>query len=290
MRAAPQETWSIRKDVVNASGGLVAAQHVGAAEVGADVLAAGGNAVDAALAASLALGVLEPWMSGLGGGGVMIVAKAGDAADAIDFGMVAPARLDPAAYPLIEGRDDELFGWPAVLERRNLLGPLSIGVPGRPPASGWPIAATPACPGRTCAPGDRAGQARSAGHLAYDTRIAAGARDLAEFDAARALYLPGWRAARAPGRRRARPSSARSACRHASSASRRGRPGGSLRRRARAPDRARHPDRGRRARSEGPPPATGRAAANRSSPRTAARPRPRRAVSPPGRPSPVPSR
>ena len=69
VRAAPQETWSIRKDVVNASGGLVAAQHVGAAEIGADVLAAGGNAVDAALATSLALGVLEPWMSGLGGGG-----------------------------------------------------------------------------------------------------------------------------------------------------------------------------------------------------------------------------
>jgi gamma-glutamyltranspeptidase / glutathione hydrolase len=58
--AAPQETWSIRKNVVNASGGLVAAQHVGAATVGADVLAAGGNAVDATLAAALALGGSSP--------------------------------------------------------------------------------------------------------------------------------------------------------------------------------------------------------------------------------------
>ena len=191
MRAAPQETWSIRKDVVNASGGLVAAQHVGAAEVGADVLAAGGNAVDAALATSLALGVLEPWMSGLGGGGVMIVAKADGAADAIDFGMVAPARLDPAAYPLVEGRDDELFGWPAVLERRNLLGPLSIAVPGQAAGLGLAHRRHASMPwADLCAPA--IALARRGLPVTWHTtlRIAAGARDLAEFDAARAIYLP----------------------------------------------------------------------------------------------------
>ena len=153
MSALPQETWSPRKAVVTAAGGLAAAQHVGAAKVGAQVLQAGGNAVDAALAAALALAVLEPWMSGLGGGGFMVIASADGAAEVIDFGMRAPVRLDPAAYPLVEGRDDELFGWPAVLEQRNLLGPLSIAVPGQ--AAGLalaPIASTPACPGRTCAP------------------------------------------------------------------------------------------------------------------------------------------
>jgi gamma-glutamyltranspeptidase/glutathione hydrolase len=189
--AAPQETWSIRKDVVNARGGLVAAQHVGAAEVGADVLAAGGNAADAALATSLALGVLEPWMSGLGGGGVMIVAKADGTAEAIDFGMAAPARLDPAAYPLIEGRDDELFGWPAVLERRNLLGPLSIAVPGQ--AAGLALAHRrhASMPwAELCAPAITL--ARRGLPITWHTtlRIAASARDLAEFDAARAIYLP----------------------------------------------------------------------------------------------------
>jgi gamma-glutamyltranspeptidase/glutathione hydrolase len=189
--AAPQETWSIRKDVVNARGGLVAAQHVGAAEVGADVLAAGGNAVDAALATSLALGVLEPWMSGLGGGGVMIVAKADGTTEAIHFGMVAPARLDPAAYALIEGRDDELFGWPAVLERRNLLGPLSIAVPGQ--AAGLALAHRrhASMPwAELCAPAITL--ARRGLPITWHTtlRIAAGARDLAEFDAARAIYLP----------------------------------------------------------------------------------------------------
>jgi len=191
VRAAPQETWSIRKDVVNASGGLVAAQHVGAAEVGAEILAAGGNAVDAALAASLALAVLEPWMSGLGGGGVMIVAKAGAAADAIDFGMVAPARLDPAAYPLVEGRDDELFGWPAVLEGRNLLGPLSIAVPGQ--AAGLALAHRrhASMPwAELCAPAIALAR-RGLPVTWYTTlRIAAGARDLAAFETARAIYLP----------------------------------------------------------------------------------------------------
>jgi gamma-glutamyltranspeptidase/glutathione hydrolase len=190
--AAPQETWSIRKNVVNAgTDGLVAAQHVGAAEVGADVLAAGGNAVDAALATSLALGVLEPWMSGLGGGGVMIVAKAGGAADAIDFGMVAPARLDPAAYPLIEGRDDELFGWPAVLERRNLLGPLSIAVPGQAAGLGLAHRRHASLPwAELCAPAITL--ARRGLPITWHTtlRIAAGARDLAQFDVARAIYLP----------------------------------------------------------------------------------------------------
>src|SRR5262245_37643148 len=132
MSPAERQTWSVRKAAVASAGGLVAAQHVGAAAAGAEMLTAGGNAVDAAIAASLALSVLEPWMSGLGGGGYMVVAPAGGAApEVIDFGMVAPAGLDVAAYPLVEGRDDDLFGWPAVLEDRNLRGPLAIAVPGQ---------------------------------------------------------------------------------------------------------------------------------------------------------------
>ena len=53
-------------------GGIVAAQSRKAAEVGAAVLAAGGDCVDAVIATTFALGVLEPWMSGVGGGGAMV--------------------------------------------------------------------------------------------------------------------------------------------------------------------------------------------------------------------------
>ena len=49
--------------------GAVGANHPMAAQAGLDTLRAGGNAVDAALAISLALGVCEPMMSGLGGDG-----------------------------------------------------------------------------------------------------------------------------------------------------------------------------------------------------------------------------
>ena len=62
-------TQAIRKPAVTSKGGIVAAQSGRAAQVGAEVLAAGGDCVDAVIATTFALGVLEPWMSGLGGGG-----------------------------------------------------------------------------------------------------------------------------------------------------------------------------------------------------------------------------
>ena len=192
MSTSPQETWSLRKAVITGAGGLVAAQHAGAAEAGAQILEDGGNAIDAALAASLALCVLEPWMSGLGGGGFMVIAKPDGTAEVIDFGMVAPSRLDPAAYPLVEGRDDELFGWPAVLEQRNLLGPLSVAVPGQ--AAGLDLAhrrhASMPWP-ELCAPAIALARRGLPVTWYAMLRIAGGAGDLIRFDAARDVYLPG---------------------------------------------------------------------------------------------------
>ena len=60
---------TVRKTVVATKAGVVAAQHRRAAEVGAAVLDAGGDAVDAAIATSFAIGVVEPWMSGPAAGG-----------------------------------------------------------------------------------------------------------------------------------------------------------------------------------------------------------------------------
>lgn len=123
----------IRKPAIVSDGGIVVSQSRLAAQAGAAVLAAGGNAVDAAVVTSLAVGVVEPWMSGLGGGGLLLHREAASGrVRAWDFGMRAPAGLDPADYPLEEGEADaDLFGWPAVKESRNLRGGTSIAVPGQ---------------------------------------------------------------------------------------------------------------------------------------------------------------
>ena len=126
------ERWVVRKPAVSSLCGVVATQHHAASEAGARVLADGGNAVDAAIAASLALATVEPWMSGLGGGGFMLVRPAGEArTHAVSFGMVAPGALDPADYPLTGEAGADMFGWPAVLEDRNTRGPFAVAVPGQ---------------------------------------------------------------------------------------------------------------------------------------------------------------
>ncbi|MEO7404405.1 MAG: gamma-glutamyltransferase, partial [Burkholderiales bacterium] len=123
---------SIRKTVVATRGGVVAAAHRRAAEVGASVLEAGGDAMDAAVATSFALGVVEPWMSGMAAGGVMVVWRAAEEkAYVIDYGMRSPLELNPAEYPLAgAGTAMDLFAWPLVKDDRNVEGATAVAVPG----------------------------------------------------------------------------------------------------------------------------------------------------------------
>src|SRR5262245_14929315 len=126
-------TQIIRKAVIPTRGGVVAAAHRRAAEVGANVLGAGGDAVDAAVAVSFAIGVVEPWMSGPAAGGAMVLWRAADGrARVVDYGMRSPIALDPADYPLAGGGGTakDLFAWPAVVDDRNVQGATAVAVPG----------------------------------------------------------------------------------------------------------------------------------------------------------------
>lgn len=125
------EHWMIRKGEVRSDRGLVACQNWLAAEAGAAVLARGGNAMDAAVTTALTLSVVEPWLSGIGGGGFLLHADGESGrVDTLDFNVNSSRNLDPASYPLVEGRDGDWFDWPSVRDDRNLIGYHSICVPG----------------------------------------------------------------------------------------------------------------------------------------------------------------
>ncbi|GDX82055.1 gamma-glutamyltransferase [Deltaproteobacteria bacterium] len=91
--------------------GAVAADHELASQAGAEVLHAGGNAVDAAIAAALASGVVQPAGSGLGGGGFALLAPPHGEAIVLDFREVAPAG---ASMTQFEGGASSTTGGSAV--------------------------------------------------------------------------------------------------------------------------------------------------------------------------------
>ncbi|MDX1606194.1 MAG: gamma-glutamyltransferase, partial [Candidatus Competibacterales bacterium] len=187
------EAWRLDKPAVSAHGGLVASQHYRASAIGAEVLAAGGNAVDAAVTTSFALGVLEPWMSGLGGGGLMRGHEAATRRTwGVDANMVAPQALDPADYPLTGGRAGDLFGWPAVKEDRNLRGHASMAVPGLVAGLALALERFGSWRWSDCLGPSIELAARGLEVDWYATlKIAAAARHLARYPESRRIYLPG---------------------------------------------------------------------------------------------------
>jgi gamma-glutamyltranspeptidase/glutathione hydrolase len=107
---------------VAAKHGMVVAQEKLAAEVGADILRKGGNAVDAAVATGFALAVTYPRAGNIGGGGFMVIHSAERGQDiAVDYRETAPAAATPDMFLGADGKPD-----PAK-SRDSALG---IGVPG----------------------------------------------------------------------------------------------------------------------------------------------------------------
>ena len=90
--------WLMDKSGASSDGGMVVAKQDQAALAGARMLAEGGNAVDAAVAASFVMNVMEPYNTSIGGTGYMIFRAADGAAHMIDFSNQAPARATPEAH------------------------------------------------------------------------------------------------------------------------------------------------------------------------------------------------
>lgn len=103
--------------------GVVSTSKVEASRIGAEILRKGGNAIDAAVAAGFALGVVEPNSSGLGGGGFMLIriAKTGETVF-IDFRERAPQKSSPEMWKV--GKDGKVVG------NQKLEGGKAAAVPG----------------------------------------------------------------------------------------------------------------------------------------------------------------
>lgn len=111
----PAPGLGIAADAPGHRGGIVAVANPHAAAAGAQVLQAGGNAIDAAVAIAYALNVVEPQSAGIGGGGFMLVRLADGRAFAVDSRETAPAAATR----------DQFVGVP----EPSLQG-LAVGVPG----------------------------------------------------------------------------------------------------------------------------------------------------------------
>ena len=102
--------------------GMVVAAHPRAAESGREILAEGGNAVEAAVAVSMTLGVVEPHASGLGGGGFMMVSPSGS--------LGKTEVLDGRAKLSSIAAEDHIYPRGVMLPWVPKTGPMSAAVPG----------------------------------------------------------------------------------------------------------------------------------------------------------------
>jgi len=122
--------WLIEKTEAIADHGMVTADQPLAARAGLDALRAGGNAVDAAVTAAFAMGVVEPFTSGVGGVAVAVIRTADGHTAVIDGSTTAPLGAREDMFRAAASGTAGMYGWPATVGNENNVGPRSVGVPG----------------------------------------------------------------------------------------------------------------------------------------------------------------
>ena len=110
-----------RAQPVAAAHGMVVAQEALAARIGVDILERGGNAVDAAVAVGFAMAVTYPRAGNIGGGGFMVIHRAGGDDVAIDYRETAPRAINAQSFLDAQGNADA---------QKSRDSALAIGVPG----------------------------------------------------------------------------------------------------------------------------------------------------------------
>jgi gamma-glutamyltranspeptidase/glutathione hydrolase len=120
--AAPQPS---RQAVAIGTGGAVATVDPDATQAGIQIMREGGNAIDAAVAAAAALGVTEPYVAGIGGGGFMVIYLAREhRVVTIDGRETAPAAFQQNAFV------DPQTGQPIPFYPQRVTSGMAVGVPG----------------------------------------------------------------------------------------------------------------------------------------------------------------
>src|SRR5687768_5422520 len=126
LQAAPKTTQPSAASAARPPGTAIASAHALATDAGLEIIRAGGNAFDAAVAVSAALSVVEPISSGIGGGGFFLLHDAKTGRDVmVDARETAPESATPDAYLDADGQLDR---------DRAENGPWSAGIPGLPAA------------------------------------------------------------------------------------------------------------------------------------------------------------
>src|SRR5215467_3270573 len=107
--------------------GMVVSNHPLASAAGIEILAAGGNAIDAAIATLFTLTVVEPMMVGIIGGGMAHIRLADGSHRFIDGQSTVPLTVRPDTYRLRPGSPAHVFD---TVDDENLCGPKAVAVPG----------------------------------------------------------------------------------------------------------------------------------------------------------------